>query len=72
MRHIKDKDDWFYELKPYFILSLGFFGLIAKILLGLPFLYSVLSFMSALILISAGSYILKSRKEYRRKSIMTM
>jgi hypothetical protein len=72
MKHITSKNDWFYELKPYLILSLGFFGLLAKSLLGLPTGFSIISFLSALVLLGAGSYILTARKEHRRKSLMTM
>lgn len=72
MRHINKKDDWFYELKPLFIIALGLIGVSAKGLFGLPMSYGLISFAFALILLGAGGYILKARKEYRKKSIMTM
>ena len=72
MRHLNQKNDWYYEIKPYLILLLGIIGLIAKPLFSLPYDSSIFSFLSAIVLLGAGTYIIHARKEHRKKSIMTM
>ncbi|MFN8847816.1 MAG: hypothetical protein ACK5V3_05700 [Bdellovibrionales bacterium] len=71
MRHLNHKNDWYYELKPIFILTLGIFGLFAKPFFSLPLHSSIFSFLSSIMLLGAGSYIVHARKEYRKKSFMT-
>lgn len=72
MRHVNQKNDWYYEFKPFFILALGIFGLISKSIFALPLQSAVFSFLSSVVLLGAGSYIIHARKEYRKKSIITM
>lgn len=71
-RHIQNKNDWFYEFKPYLILAIGIIGLGLKSFLNITGQYESLAFVSGITLLGMGYYILKLRKEYRKKSIMTM
>jgi hypothetical protein len=72
LRHISNKFDWYYELKPYSIQALGFVGIALKMTLNLQGFYNFLAFASATTLLGLGTYIVKLRKDYRKKSIMTM
>ena len=72
MHHLSQKNDWYYEWKPYFIIGAGIFGIMTKSMFGLPLISGMFSFLSALILLGSGGYILQARKVYRKKSIMTM
>jgi hypothetical protein len=69
---LNQKNDWYYEFKPFFILALGVFGVLSKPIFSLPVHFAIFSFLSTIVLLGAGTYILQARKEYRKKSIMRM
>jgi len=70
-RHIQYKNDWLYEFKPYLIVATGAFGLALKVGMNITGTYGSLAFVSGLTLLSSGYYILKLRKEFRKKSFMS-
>lgn len=71
MKHISNKDDWFYEFRPYGIIAFGIAGLLSRSLLGSTAQnYTIVTFLCSFALIGLGSFIVSMRKEYRKSSWM--
>ena len=68
MKHISDKEDWFYELRPYIIIGLGIGGILSRFVFASGPSWAMINFLSSLVLISSGAYIISLRKDYRKKS----
>ncbi len=70
MRHIDNKDDWFYEFKPYTFIAIGVVGFLSRSLFGNSQIMTGIGFLSSVILIAAGALIILWRQEYRKSSFM--
>lgn len=66
MKHIKEKDDWFYELRPYIIIGIAICGALCKSLFGPTQTMNTLGFLSILVLITCGGVIVSMRRDYRK------
>ena len=68
MKHISEKNDWFYEWRPYFFIAFGLAGMGTRGLLAGHSGLGFLSFVCSLILIGAGAFVISMRKDYRKSS----
>jgi hypothetical protein len=59
-------DDWFYELRPYFIMAIGIFGILGKSFYGPSQVVNLIGFFSCITLLGMGYLVISMRKEYRR------
>ncbi len=66
MKHIQDKNDWFYELRPHGCIVLGIVGFFSRGLIGGYTGLALLAYASSLTLIAMGFYIFSMRRNYRK------
>ncbi len=70
MRHISDKQDWFYEFRPYIIIGIGITGLLSRSFVSASSGLNLIGFFSCVALLGIGAHILSMRKSYRKSSFM--